>query len=166
MVKLFSLFCPTWHAVLKMFARLFRIEQVKALRKVYSRSCLQTRKRRNQDEKCSCQFENAFMAFFFFGHHNTYSNLSVIVLCGRKNISDSRAKLRTIFFKTRCQNTGIMRDASDFSSSRLNRNFVLMARFACYGVLALFITIVRFAIQKDSVIIFYHCITRNKMPTY
>ena len=56
--KLLSLFCPTWRAVLKMFARLFRIEQVKASIKV-SRSCLQTRKRRNQGKKCSCRFENA-----------------------------------------------------------------------------------------------------------
>ena len=31
--KLFSLFCPTWRTDLKMFARLFRIEQVKALKK-------------------------------------------------------------------------------------------------------------------------------------
>ena len=35
-VNLFSLFCLTWSAVLKMFVRLFRIfnEQVKALQKV------------------------------------------------------------------------------------------------------------------------------------
>ena len=35
-----------------------------------------------------------------------------------------------------------------------------------YGVLASFIPIVRFAIQKDSVILFYRCVTRNKMSTY
>ena len=29
--KLFSLFCSTWCAVLKMFVRLFRIKQVRAL---------------------------------------------------------------------------------------------------------------------------------------
>ena len=32
--KLFSLFCPTWGTVLKMFVRLFCIEQVKVLKKV------------------------------------------------------------------------------------------------------------------------------------
>ena len=31
--NLFSLFCPTWRGVLKMFVRLFRIEQVKASEK-------------------------------------------------------------------------------------------------------------------------------------
>ena len=32
--KLFSLFCSTWRAVLKMFVRLFRIRQVRALQNV------------------------------------------------------------------------------------------------------------------------------------
>ena len=43
MGNLFYLFCRTWRAVLKMFARLFRIKQVKA-RKMFSRSCLQVGK--------------------------------------------------------------------------------------------------------------------------
>ena len=32
--KLFSLFCSKWRAVLKMFVRLFRIRQVRALQNV------------------------------------------------------------------------------------------------------------------------------------
>ena len=32
--NLFSLFCPTWRGILKMFVRLFRIEQVKASEKI------------------------------------------------------------------------------------------------------------------------------------
>ena len=46
----FSLFCPTWRGVFKMFARLFRIEQVKASRKVKQEvfTNKKTRKRRDQ----------------------------------------------------------------------------------------------------------------------
>ena len=66
--------------------------------------------------------------------------------------------------KTCCQNTGITRDASGFSSSRLNRNFALLAHFAYYGVLASFIPIVRFAIQKDSVIRFYRILLNKCLP--
>ena len=45
-----SLFCQTWRAVFKMFARLFRIEQVKASRKVKQELFInkKTRKRRDQ----------------------------------------------------------------------------------------------------------------------
>ena len=42
--NLFSLFCSTWHAVLKMLVRLFRIEASESYGKKFSRSYLQGRK--------------------------------------------------------------------------------------------------------------------------
>ena len=50
---MFYLFCPTRRKSLRTFTRLFRIEQVKAQKKILSRSCVQVRKwRRNQEETC------------------------------------------------------------------------------------------------------------------
>ena len=39
----------------------------------------------------------------------------------------------TNIYLTRCQNTGITRDASGFSSSRLNRNFALRGTGLVYS---------------------------------
>ena len=47
--NLFSLFCSKWHAVLKMFVRLFRIEAVKALEG--AGAIYKEEKWRNRDEK-------------------------------------------------------------------------------------------------------------------
>jgi len=48
--NLFSLFCSTWRAVLKMFMRLFQIKAVKASKKL-SKSYLQRRKMEKRREK-------------------------------------------------------------------------------------------------------------------
>ena len=52
MDDLFSLFCSTWRAVLKMFVILFRIDQVKASKNVQQpRSNLQKRKLEKRRQK-------------------------------------------------------------------------------------------------------------------
>ena len=48
--NLFSLFCSTWRAVVKMFVSLFRIEPVKASKK-FSRGSLQKRKMEKRSQK-------------------------------------------------------------------------------------------------------------------
>ena len=49
--KLFSLFCSTWHAVLKMFVRLFRIEASESLGKSLAGAIYKEEKWRNGDQK-------------------------------------------------------------------------------------------------------------------
>ena len=49
--NLFSLFCSTWRAVLKMFVRLFRIKASESLEKRLSKSYLQRRKMEERREK-------------------------------------------------------------------------------------------------------------------
>ena len=49
--KLFSLFCSTWHAVLKMFVRLFRIEASESFGKSLAGAIYKEEKWRNGDQK-------------------------------------------------------------------------------------------------------------------
>ena len=49
--NLFSLFCSTWHAVLKMFVRLFRIEASESLGKSLAGAIYKEEKWRNGDQK-------------------------------------------------------------------------------------------------------------------
>ena len=48
---LFSLFCSTWHAVLKMFVRLFRIEASESFGKSLAGAIYKEEKWRNGDQK-------------------------------------------------------------------------------------------------------------------
>ena len=49
--NLFSLFCSTWRAVLKMFVRLLRIKASETLEKKFNRSYLQERKLEKRGQK-------------------------------------------------------------------------------------------------------------------
>ena len=49
--NLFSLFCSTWHAVLKMFVRLFRIEASESFGKSLAGAIYKEEKWRNGDQK-------------------------------------------------------------------------------------------------------------------
>ena len=49
--NLISLFCSTWHAVLKMFVRLFRIEASESFRKSLAGAIYKEEKWRNGDQK-------------------------------------------------------------------------------------------------------------------
>ena len=49
--KLFSLFCSTWRAVLKMFVRLFRIRQVTALQNVQQELFKKTKNRETEAKR-------------------------------------------------------------------------------------------------------------------
>ena len=51
--NLFSLFCSTWHAVLKMFVRLFRIEVSESFGKSLAGAIYKEEKWRNGDKKSS-----------------------------------------------------------------------------------------------------------------
>ena len=57
--NLFSLFCSTWRAVLKMFVRLFRIKASEILEKSSTGAIYKTEKWRNGDKKSSWLLKNA-----------------------------------------------------------------------------------------------------------
>ena len=62
--NLFSLLCSTWHAILKMFVRLFWINASESREKKISKSYLyylyyKGKKRRKGDKKSSLQLKNA-----------------------------------------------------------------------------------------------------------
>ena len=56
--NLFSLFCSTWRAVLKMFVSI-RIKISESLKKKLGRAIYKEEKWRNGDKKSSLQLENA-----------------------------------------------------------------------------------------------------------
>ena len=49
--NLFSLFCSTWRAVLKMFVRLLRIKAIESLGKILAGAITKKKKWRNGDQK-------------------------------------------------------------------------------------------------------------------
>ena len=57
--NLFSLFCSTWRAVLKMFVRLFRIKASESLEKHLARAIYKEEIWRNGEKKSSLQPKNA-----------------------------------------------------------------------------------------------------------
>ena len=57
--NLFSLFCSTWHAVLKMFVRLFRIEASESFGKSLAGTIYKEEKWRNGDQKSYRLLDNA-----------------------------------------------------------------------------------------------------------
>ena len=57
--NLFSLFCSTWHAVLKMFVRLFRIEASESFGKSLAGAIYKEEKWRNGDQKGYWLLDNA-----------------------------------------------------------------------------------------------------------
>ena len=57
--NLFSLFCSTWHAVLKMFVRLFRVEVSESFGKRLAGAIYKEEKWKNGDQKSYWLLDNA-----------------------------------------------------------------------------------------------------------
>ena len=58
MGNLFSLFCSTWRAVLKMFVRLFQIKASESIEKNLARDIYKEEKWRKGEKKSSLQLKN------------------------------------------------------------------------------------------------------------
>ena len=98
--NLFSLFCSTWRAVLKMFMRLFRIKASESLEKKLARTIYKEEKWTKGEKKSSLQLKNASTSYKKFSQHRAivchrYERLAVlqnvfaiILLWARKDVEN------------------------------------------------------------------------------